>query len=222
MGGSIIKPLSENESEMTLIIQLDLGGSIPAAVLKIAATNGPLTICQLRNFAPKAIAGGFVDTEALKEAWQRRNVSSPKAEIDSPASVKPAPKDSHYESLANQAVREVLIAVNSQDWKFVKEVDGVRIFSKETGNDRSTLMKGETEMDAKPEEVLALIFDYTTKKEWDAMLNEWKIVEDINPTTCVRYELYYGVWVSYCLLLDLTFVSLLLHEKYAHSTLSVY
>eukprot|EP00475_Leptophrys_vorax_P028786 TRINITY_DN41883_c0_g1_i1.p1 TRINITY_DN41883_c0_g1~~TRINITY_DN41883_c0_g1_i1.p1 ORF type:complete len:934 (-),score=188.05 TRINITY_DN41883_c0_g1_i1:246-2690(-) len=100
--------------------------------------------------------------------------------------------DAGLQERAQQMITNLMQLVDSTGWVFVKEVDGVKIYSKDTGSERAALVKGEGEVDATPTEVLALM--NTQRKEWDAMLNEWRIVEEVDCVTQIRYELYYGVW----------------------------
>jgi hypothetical protein len=130
-GGSVIRPISPNVSEMTLIILLDLGGTIPSAVLKFAATNGPLAIAQVRSFLPLAREKNYIDIHSLQRRWAEKNSGTilkeasandkkPSFELgDTRQDVNHVPIKERAESL----VTTLLELCDSPGWNFVKEVD---------------------------------------------------------------------------------------------------
>jgi hypothetical protein len=204
----VIRPLSPGHCEVTLVILLDLGGTIPSSILKFAATNGPLAIAQVRNFLPRARVNRYIDEESFRKKWAMKNSTLTKGQEASTSREELTKVKADSSSLlilqANELVEHLLSVVDSPGWSFVKEVDGVKICSKDTGNDRSALVKGEAEINASPLEILALM--NSPRKEWDPMLSDWRIIEEVDPVTQVRFESYHGIWVRGSFFFVVTFL----------------
>ena len=84
------------------------------------------------------------------------------------------------------------VEIRSQDWEFVKEKDGIKIFTRlEPGNNFKSF-KGELEISAEVSEVCSLIEDVERFVKWDEDVRLIKVLEH-EPGEFLKYYVIYDV-----------------------------
>jgi hypothetical protein len=65
--------------------------------------------------------------------------------------------------------------ISAQNWKFIKEVDGIKIYTRQQENSPVKGFKGELNLDASPEKLQEMITDVKNFDKWDEDVKEMMV-----------------------------------------------
>ncbi len=74
------------------------------------------------------------------------------------------------------------------NWQLAKEQDGIKVFLKNAEGSGIKKMRSEFELAAKPEAVLALLFDIPASPKWIPQTKTWKYLRPPSATECYYYS----------------------------------
>lgn len=82
----------------------------------------------------------------------------------------------------------------AQEWEFAKEKDGIRIYTRQEKESSFKAFKGETDLHATVEEVLATVEDVAQFTKWDEDVSEIRILEHELGKSLKYYVVYDIPW----------------------------
>ena len=86
------------------------------------------------------------------------------------------------------------LPVNAQDWKFIKEKDGIKVYTQTDENSPVKAYKGETYIHTDMETLSRVVEDVEGFKEWDEDIEEIELLEFIDDSLIRYYVVYKVQW----------------------------
>lgn len=90
----------------------------------------------------------------------------------------------------------ILISLTTvgQDWEFVKEKDGIRVYLADEPGQAVKAYRGETILKATADEILDLLIDINNYKIWDESIYELELIEKQDENSFKYYMAYNVPW----------------------------
>jgi hypothetical protein len=82
--------------------------------------------------------------------------------------------------------------LTGQDWKYIKERKGIKLYTRKGKNSSFKPFKGETDIFSNMEELTRIILDVENSSDWDESIKEIKLLEE-KPGKMIRYYVSYNV-----------------------------
>eukprot|EP01115_Flamella_aegyptia_P014368 TRINITY_DN812_c0_g1_i1.p1 TRINITY_DN812_c0_g1~~TRINITY_DN812_c0_g1_i1.p1 ORF type:complete len:214 (+),score=65.86 TRINITY_DN812_c0_g1_i1:37-642(+) len=74
------------------------------------------------------------------------------------------------------------LSTNDDGWEFVKEKDGVNIHLRQVEGSPIVMMRGQIDIDCAAPDCLVITEDLESRKDWDELFIEGKVIEEIDDT----------------------------------------
>jgi hypothetical protein len=226
IGGSVIRGLPNGRSQISLVMDLDVGGSVPAAVLKMISFNGPLTISQLSNFIPEARQNNLIRGQEYLDIWmkycelqshihQTPGIVTPPElkEVQEEPKIEPPPISPKVQLkvedgiIFEQGTQEHASFLESSNQSLLRQwrQSNSSNWKQEKGSSNVSMYVLEADplttmaiidIDGPPLNILTLIVDSTRRRDWDSCFDSFRDVDTVSSVTAIEQWFFKFPWVS--------------------------